>query len=63
MKNELKVIADFCDFMIWLIRHTKKFPRHHRYSLGVAMENRPQTILSLLLQARSLKAKAQAAKS
>ncbi len=59
MKTELKVIADFYDFMIWLIRHTEKFPRHHRHSLGVAMENRPQTILSLLLRARYSKAKAE----
>ena len=36
MAKELKVIADFYDFMLWLIHHTEKFPRHHRYSLGVA---------------------------
>ena len=36
MKSELKVIAGFYDFMLWLIGHTEKFPRHHRYSLGVA---------------------------
>ncbi len=52
MDSELKVIADFYDFMLWLIRHTEKFPRHHRYSLGVAMENRLQTILALLLRAK-----------
>lgn len=52
MATELKVIADFYDFMLWLIRHTEKFPRHHRYSLGLAMENRMQTILALLLQAK-----------
>ena len=33
-QQELKVIADFYDFMLWLIRHTEKFPRHHRYSLS-----------------------------
>ena len=57
MAQELKVIADFYDFMLWLIRHTEKFPRHHRYSLGAAMENRLQAILSLLLQAKYSKAK------
>ncbi|GMU26297.1 MAG: hypothetical protein AMXMBFR16_12020 [Candidatus Uhrbacteria bacterium] len=36
MAQELKVIADFYDFMLWLIRHTEKFPRHHRYGLGLA---------------------------
>ena len=34
--SELKVISDFYDFMLWMIRHTEQFPRHHRYSLGVA---------------------------
>ena len=38
-------------FMLWLIKHTDKFPRHHRYSLGVSLENRLQTILGLLLRA------------
>jgi hypothetical protein len=36
MAQELKVIQDFYDFMLWLIGHTEKFPRHHRYSLGIA---------------------------
>lgn len=57
MRQELKVISDFYDFMLWLIRHTEKFPRHHRYSLGLAMENRLQAILSLLLQAKYTKDK------
>jgi len=50
MAQELKVIQDFCDFMLWLIGHTEKFPRHHRYSLGIAMENRLQRILDFLLR-------------
>ena len=58
MPQELKVIADFYDFMLWLIRHTEKFPRHHRYSLGLAMENRLQGILELLLRAKYSKQKA-----
>ena len=58
MPQELKVIADFYDFMLWLIRHTEKFPRHHRYSMGVAMENRLQDILKLLLRAKYSKQKA-----
>jgi hypothetical protein len=40
MAQELKVIADFYDLMLWMIHHTEKFPRHHRYSLGLSMENR-----------------------
>ena len=56
--NELKVISDFYDFMLWVIGHTEKFPRHHRYSLGIAIENRLQTILSLLLRAKYIRDKA-----
>ncbi|MEW6746343.1 MAG: hypothetical protein AB1486_26680 [Planctomycetota bacterium] len=40
MSAELKVLSNFYDFMLWLIRRTEKFPRHHRYSLGFSMENR-----------------------
>lgn len=52
MKQELKVIQDFYDFMLWVIQHMEKFPRHHRYSLGIAIENRLQTILTALLRAK-----------
>jgi hypothetical protein len=50
--RELKLISDFYEFMLWLVRHTEKFPRHHRYSLGAAMENGLQRVLSLLLRAK-----------
>jgi hypothetical protein len=50
--RQLKVISDFYDFVLWLTRHTEKFPRHHRYSLGTSMEARCQTILALLLRAK-----------
>jgi len=56
--QELKVIQDFYDFMLWLIGHTEKFPRHHRYSLGVAMESRMQCVLGLLLRAKFSRQKA-----
>ncbi len=52
MTQDLQVIQDFYDFMLWTLRHTEKFPRHHRYSIGLAMENRLQLILSLLLKAK-----------
>jgi hypothetical protein len=52
MAQELKVISDFYDFILWLIHHTEKFPRNHRYSLGISVENRLQTILALLLRAK-----------
>ena len=58
MAQELKVIQDFYDFVLWLVQHTEKFPRHHRYSLGIAMENRLQRILELLLRAKYSREKA-----
>ena len=58
MPQELKVIQDFYDFMLWLFQHTEKFPRHHRYSLGIAIENRLQRILELLLRAKYAREKA-----
>ncbi len=41
MSKELKVLSDFYEFMLWLTRHIEKFPRNHRYSLGVIMEREP----------------------
>jgi hypothetical protein len=40
MAQELKVIQDFYDFILWLIGHTEKFPRHHRYSLGISARDK-----------------------
>ena len=57
MSQELKIIQDFYDFMLWMIRHIEKYPRHHRYSLGYAMEGRMQRILELLLKAKYRKEK------
>jgi retron-type reverse transcriptase len=53
MTEELKVISDFYDFMLWLVQRIEKIPRNHRYSLGISIENRLQTILALLLQAKT----------
>ncbi|MGD0094822.1 MAG: hypothetical protein ABSE73_33335 [Planctomycetota bacterium] len=50
--EELKVISDFYDFILWLLHHTEQFRRQHRYSLGIAIENRLQVILALLLRAK-----------
>ena len=58
MTQELKVIQDFYDFTLWLIGHTEKFPRHHRYSLGAAMESRLERILGLLVRAKFSRQKA-----
>ena len=52
MPVELKVIQDFYDLMLYLIQRVEKFPRHHRYSLGITIENRLQEMLGLLLRAK-----------
>src|SRR5207244_12339287 len=58
MAQELQVRRDSYDFMLWIVRHTEKLPRHHRYSLGTSIEQRLQTILSLLLRAKFMRGKA-----
>lgn len=58
MAAELKVISDFYDFALYLIQRVEKFPRHHRYSLGIAIDNRLQELLALLLRAMFLRDKA-----
>ncbi len=52
MSAELKVISNFYDFAIYLGQRIEKFPRHHRYSLGSAMEQGLRDILALLLRAK-----------
>lgn len=60
MRTELQVLQDFYDFTLWLMRHTEKFPRHHRYSLATAIEARLQRVLELLLRAKFTRDKAEA---
>ena len=52
MPQELRVITDYYELMLWLIQRVEKFPRHHRHSLGVQIENRLHLILGLLLEAK-----------
>jgi len=47
-QREIPAILKLYDLLVWTMNHTARFPRHHRYSLGIAMENRLQTILTLL---------------
>ena len=57
MAGELKVILDFYDFILWVLRHAERFPRSHRYGLGRDIEMRLQTILALLIRAKYSKQK------
>lgn len=48
-REELQVVDRTYELLKWFLGHLAKFPRHHRYSLGVAMENRLQTILTFTI--------------
>ncbi len=39
MAEELKVIQKSYDFCKWLMGHTGKFPKSHRFSIAVRLEN------------------------
>jgi hypothetical protein len=55
--NEPPIILALYDFMLWTMNHTAKFPRHHRYSLGVKMEATLFELLDLLIEARYSKSR------
>ena len=52
MAQELKVISDSYDLILYLSQRIGKFPRQHRYSLGLSMEQRLQVFLALLIRAK-----------
>ena len=52
MVQELKVISDSYDLILYLSQRISKFPRQHRYSLGQSMEQRLQVFLALLIRAK-----------
>ena len=56
-KNELPVILKLYDLMLWTLNHTAKFPRHHRYSLGVKIEGTLLELLDILIEARYVREK------
>lgn len=52
MAGELQVISDCYGLVHYLTQRVEKFPRHHRYSLGQAIEGRLQAVLELLIRAK-----------
>lgn len=46
------VISKTYDLMVWTVNHTSRFPRSHRYALGLRLENTLYQILDLLIEAR-----------
>jgi hypothetical protein len=52
MAQELQVIQDFQDLSVYLTARVLTFPRGVRYGLGLAMEQRLQVLLALLIRAK-----------
>jgi hypothetical protein len=52
LAQELKVINDSYDLILYVSQRISKFPRQHRYSLGLSIEQRLQAFLALLIRAK-----------
>ena len=57
-KGELAVIIKMYDLTLWLINHTTKFPRIHRFALGQRIENTLYDLMDILIDAKYTKEKA-----
>ena len=53
--EELTVITKTYDFIVWMVNHTSRFPRHHRHVLGSRIEQLLYDILDLLITAKFTK--------
>lgn len=51
-KSELPVIARTTDLLGWTLRHLERFPRSHRYGLGLRIETKLYDLLDLLIDAK-----------
>ena len=49
---ELLVIDKAHALLVWTLNHVARFPRSHRYGVGLRLEERITTILELLLRAK-----------
>lgn len=51
-ESELIVIEKTHELLVWTLNHVAKFPRSHRFGVGVRLEERVTEILELLLRAK-----------
>lgn len=56
-RNELKVIEDLYQLILWSHEHVSRFPRHARFTLGTRVESHLLETLELLLQAKFSRSK------
>jgi hypothetical protein len=57
MAEELRVIDQLYDFLLWTHRHIEKFPRASKYSVGSRVEATLLEVLHLLISAKFSKRK------
>ena len=56
-ERDVPVILKLYDLMLWSLNHTARFPRHHRYSLGLRIESTLFDLLDTLIEARYVREK------
>ena len=59
MKNleNLRIFKKLYDFSVWLFGHTKSFPKSHRFSIAVKLENLVLEVIELITTANMRKYK------
>jgi hypothetical protein len=50
--QELKIIEQTYKLVVWSVQHIGRFPRSHRHSLGIRLEQRLYSVLERLLRAK-----------
>ena len=58
-KDELPVITQTSDLLVWILGHTAKFPRNHRYGIGTRIEKQFYDLIESLIKAKFSKEKHQ----
>ena len=50
--EELKVISDVYDLILWTDHHTQQFPKSSRFSVGTRLEQKLLDVLDCLITAK-----------
>lgn len=51
MKQESPIFSKTFDFLVWLLDHTKKFPKHERFRMARRLEDTAFEFYDLLIKA------------
>jgi hypothetical protein len=52
MAEELKVVDQTYELVLWIHRHVERFPRHSKFSVGSRLEDKGMRLLELLIEAK-----------